>query len=68
MNRVHFVAVVFGLVLTTIGRAEIPYTTRAGLEEVDYAALNPIPGFRLPDSGQVREKTFVHGEDADYQP
>lgn len=46
--------------------AEIPYISRAGIEEVDYEKLNPIPGFRLPDSGQFRDATFVHGEDADY--
>ena len=37
-----------------------------GIEEVDYEKLNPIEGFKLPDSGQFRETTWVHGEDADY--
>ncbi len=46
--------------------ADIPYVMRDGLEEVDYAKLTPIAGFKLPDSGQFRETTFVHGEDADY--
>lgn len=46
--------------------AEIPYKMRDGLEEVDYAELNPISGFKLPDSGQFRETTFVFGEDRDY--
>jgi hypothetical protein len=63
----HLVAVVFGLLVSAHSQAEIPYTMRAGLEEVDYAALNPIPNFKLPDSGQFRETTFVHGEDADYK-
>jgi hypothetical protein len=63
----HLVAVVFGLLVSAPSQAEIPYTMRAGLEEVDYAALNPIPDFKLPDSGQFRETTFVHGEDADYK-
>jgi hypothetical protein len=47
--------------------AEVPYKLRAGLEEVDYARLNPIKGFRLPDSGQFRETTWVRGEDRDYE-
>ncbi len=46
--------------------ADIPYKSRAGIEEVDYEKLNPLPGFRLPDSGQFRDATVVHGEDADY--
>jgi hypothetical protein len=54
-----------GLLIATVS-AQVPYTDRAGLEEVDYAKLNPIPGFRLPDSGQFRDATHVHGEDADY--
>lgn len=61
--------IISGLLTLTICNnawAEIPYVTRAGLEEVDYAALNPIPGFKLPDSGQFRETTWVQGEDADY--
>ena len=66
MKRTCIVAVALGLTASTLSQAEIPYTTRAGLEEVDYAALNPIHGFKLPDSGQFRETTFVHGEDADY--
>ena len=50
----------------TTAIAEIPYATRAGIEEVDYAKLNPIEGFKLPDSGQFRETTYVFGEDRDY--
>jgi hypothetical protein len=46
--------------------AEIPYVSRDGIEEVDYEKLNPIEGFRLPDSGQFRDATHVPGEDADY--
>jgi len=46
--------------------AEIPYSLRAGIEEVDYEKLNPIDGFRLPDSGQFRDTTHVFGEDADH--
>ena len=47
--------------------AEIPYKLRAGIEEVDYEKLNPISGFKLPDSGQFRETTWVRGEDRDYE-
>ena len=43
--------------------ADIPYQMRDGIEEVDYEKLNPIPGFKLPDSGQFRDATFVHGEE-----
>ncbi|MEE9158228.1 MAG: DUF1566 domain-containing protein, partial [Gammaproteobacteria bacterium] len=46
--------------------AEIPYIVKHGFEEVDYDKLNPIEGFKLPDSGQFRDSTWVHGEDADY--
>ncbi len=46
--------------------ADIPYITKNGLEEVDYASLNPISGFKLPDSGQFRDASFVFGEDHDY--
>jgi hypothetical protein len=46
--------------------AEIPYLSRDGIEEVDYEKLNPIEGFRLPDSGQFRDSSPVFGEDADY--
>jgi hypothetical protein len=46
--------------------AEIPYVMINGFEEVDYDKLNPIEGFKLPDSGQFRDSTWVHGEDADY--
>ena len=50
----------------TAAVAEVPYKMRDGLEEVDYEKLNRIEGFRLPDSGQFRETTFVFGEDRDY--
>jgi hypothetical protein len=33
---------------------------------VDYDKLTPIKGFKLPDSGQFRDSTWIHGEDADY--
>ena len=46
--------------------ADIPYKMRDGIEEVDYEKLNSIPGFNLPDSGQFRDATYVHGEDEDY--
>jgi hypothetical protein len=46
--------------------AEIPYKSRDGIEEVDYEKLNPLPAFKLPDSGQFRDATVVQGEDADY--
>ena len=46
--------------------AEIPYVVKNGFEEVDYDKLTPIKGFKLPDSGQFRDSTWVHGEDADY--
>ena len=47
--------------------AEIPYVVKNGFEEVDYDKLNPIKDFKLPDSGQFRDSTWVHGEDADYR-
>lgn len=47
--------------------AEVPYKIRDGIEEVDYAKLNPIRDFKLPDSGQNRETTWVKGEDGDYE-
>lgn len=46
--------------------AEVPYKTRNGIEEVDYDKLNSIAGFKLPDSGQFRDSTWVKGEDRDY--
>ncbi len=61
------IAIVLGLVLSGPLLAEIPYKLRDGIEEVDYAKLNPVEGFRLPDSGQFRDATFEHGEDADYE-
>ncbi len=65
MNLV--IAIVLGLVLSGPLLAEIPYKVRDGIEEVDYAKLNPVEGFRLPDSGQFRDATFEYGEDADYE-
>jgi hypothetical protein len=61
------IAVVLGLVASGSLLAEIPYKVRDGIEEVDYARLNPIKGFKLPDSGQFRDATFEYGEDADYE-
>jgi hypothetical protein len=46
--------------------AEIPYVVTQGFEQVDDDKLNPIEGFKLPDSEQFRESTWVHGEDADH--
>ena len=46
--------------------AEIPYIVTNGLEQVDYDKLNPIEGFKLPDSGQFRDSTWVYGEDVDH--
>ncbi len=66
MKRLQFIAGLMALVTSYQSLAEIPYVIRAGLEEVDYASLNSIPDFKLPDSGQFRETTWVHGEDADY--
>ena len=60
-------AMVLVLAFASFGAsAEIPYKMRDGIEEVDYEKLNSIAGFRLPDSGQFRETTFVFGEDRDY--
>jgi hypothetical protein len=54
------------LIFSSLVAAEIPYSDRDGIEEVDYAKLSVLPDFKLPDSGQFRDATFVHGEDADY--
>jgi hypothetical protein len=58
--------ILLGCLIVAPVLADIPYVMRDGIEEVDYEKLNPIPDFKLPDSGQFRETTFVHGEDADY--
>ncbi len=66
MMRGHY-TVFLALVLACAGAsAEIPYKMRDGIEEVDYEKLNSIKEFKLPDSGQFRETTFVFGEDRDY--
>jgi hypothetical protein len=65
--RVSLIPLVAALFVTQTAQAEVPYKLRAGLEEVDYARLNPIKGFKLPDSGQFRETTWVRGEDRDYE-
>ena len=65
MTRLVLYVLLACMVFTPV-LAEIPYVMRDGIEEVDYEKLTPIPGFKLPDSGQFRETTFVHGEDADY--
>jgi hypothetical protein len=65
--RISLVLSLAAVFVTQAALAEIPYKLRAGLEEVDYAKLNPIKGFRLPDSGQFRETTWVRGEDRDYE-
>jgi hypothetical protein len=66
MRALTCIILVFSVLTASTAMAEIPYKMRDGLEEVDYARLNPIEGFKLPDSGQFRETTFVHGEDNDY--
>ena len=66
MNSRNLWVFLFTNILFTSAFAEVPYITRNGIEEVDYEKLNPIPGFKLPDSGQFRDTTHVHGEDADY--
>ncbi len=68
MNRLKTLAAAIALFFfwTAGASAQIPYVTRNGIEEVDYEKLNPIAGFTLPDSGQFRDATSVHGEDADY--
>ncbi len=66
MKRCSFWVFLFTNILFTSVLAEVPYITRNGIEEVDYEKLNPLPGFKLPDSGQFRDTTYVHGEDADY--
>jgi len=66
MMRRHC-TLLLALALASAGaNAEIPYKIRDGLEEVDYEKLNSIKEFKLPDSGQFRETTFVFGEDNDY--
>lgn len=57
----------FIVLFAQIVLADIPYKMRDGIEEVDYAKLNSIKGFKLPDSGQFRETTWVKGEDRDYE-
>jgi hypothetical protein len=52
--------------LSGLTHADVLYITINGLEEVDYAKLNRLDGFRLPDSGQFRDASFVFGEDHDY--
>lgn len=54
------------VLISQTANADIPYKMRAGIEEVDYAKLNPIKNFKLPDSGQFRETTWIKGEDRDY--
>jgi hypothetical protein len=65
----NYLRITTALLITTACNSafgEVPYKMRDGLEEVDYASLNPLAEFKLPDSGQFRETTWVHGEDADY--
>ena len=62
-----YLIILMPLVFASVAaNADIPYKMRDGLEEVDYEKLNRIEGFKLPDSGQFRETTFVFGEDNDY--
>jgi len=65
MNR-PIILGLFSVLISMQVLADIPYKMRDGIEEVDYEKLNPIPGFKLPDSGQFRDATFVTGEDEDY--
>ena len=65
MNRFNILCLL-SVLLSMPVFADIPYKLRDGIEEVDYEKLNPIPGFKLPDSGQFRDATYVHGEDEDY--
>ena len=65
INRFAFLVIFASLPFSSVV-AETSYITRDGIEEVDYEKLNPIPGFKLPDSGQFRDTTHVYGEDADY--
>jgi hypothetical protein len=48
------VGIAFACGLAGQAYAEIPYIMTNGYEQVDYAALNPIEIFVLPDSGQFR--------------
>lgn len=64
MNR--FTVTVFACVFAGPVAGDIPYIMTNGYEQVDYAALNRIEGFNLPDSGQFRESTWVLGEDRDH--
>lgn len=68
MNPIKTLVVTLPLILswTACVSAQIPYVTKNGIEEVDYGKLRSIEGFKLPDSGQFRDATSVHGEDADY--
>ena len=66
MNSCRLFLLVTLTLANAVAAAEVPYKMRAGLEEVDYEKLNRIENFKLPDSGQFRETTFVHGEDRDY--
>jgi hypothetical protein len=65
--RLLLLAILAALIFAaSAANADVPYKMRDGIEEVDYEKLNPVEGFKLPDSGQFRETTFVHGEDRDY--
>ena len=66
MSHLHSLILIPLFFVGALSSADIPYKTRAGLEEVDYEKLKPIERFKLPDSGQFRETTFVFGEDRDY--
>jgi len=66
MKQVAGLWLMMFLIGTTHVLAEIPYVVKNGFEEVDYDKLTPIKGFKLPDSGQFRDSTWVHGEDADH--
>ena len=64
MMRSHWTLAL--VLISYTASADIPYKMRDGIEEVDCEKLNPLKEFKLPDSGQFRETTFVFGEDRDY--
>jgi hypothetical protein len=66
MMRPHYTLLLALVLASSAASAEIPYKMRDGIEEVDYEKLNSIKEFKLPDSGQFRETTYVFGEDRDY--
>ncbi|MEP3428021.1 MAG: DUF1566 domain-containing protein [Roseibium sp.] len=62
----HLLLLAAALMVSSPSLAEVPYKKTWHYEQVDYSALNPIKDFKLPDSGQFRESTWVLGEDRDH--